>query len=93
MANTNVYYKTRVSNGFLGYYVHRPIPAHSSDRIIVLSEKYEHAPDLLAYELYGDKNLWWVIPQRNGLEDPVFDLVKDIQLIVPNLEVVKEVVK
>jgi hypothetical protein len=40
---------------------------------------------LLAFDLYGDKDLWWVFAQRNMeiLKDPVFDLIAGIQIYVP----------
>jgi hypothetical protein len=40
---------------------------------------------LLAFDLYGDKNLWWVFAQRNMeiLKDPIFDLIPGIEIYVP----------
>lgn len=88
-SNKTVYGETGLLNGMLGHYVHRIIPAKDSDIIITLDEKYEHAPDLFALDTYGDAELWWVVPQRNGLQDPVFDFKKDKKLIVPSYDNVK----
>ena len=42
-------------------------------------------PDLLAYDLYGEVNLWWVFAQRNmdTLQDPIFDFVPGVQIYIP----------
>jgi hypothetical protein len=63
----------------------RPIPAESDDVLITVQPQYTHRPDLLSFDLYGDKDLWWVFAQRNMeiLKDPVFDLVAGIQIYVP----------
>jgi hypothetical protein len=44
--------------------------------IIVVDPKFEHRPDLLSYELYGNSSYWWVIAllNRTQLEDPIRDL-------------------
>lgn len=85
----HIYTSTPVKDGFLDHYVHKVIPARESDTTITLEEKYENAPDLLALELYGDPNLWWVVPQRNGLQDPIFDLKTDTTLVIPSYDTVK----
>lgn len=63
----------------------RPIPAESDDVLITIQPQYTHRPDLLAFDLYGDKDLWWVFAQRNMeiLKDPIFDLIPGIQIYVP----------
>ena len=63
----------------------RSIPAESDDVLVTIQPQYTHRPDLLAFDLYGDKELWWVFAQRNMeiLKDPVFDLIAGIQIYVP----------
>ena len=63
----------------------RPIPAESDDVLVTIQPQYTHRPDLLAFDLYGDKNLWWVFAQRNMeiLKDPIFDLIPGIEIYVP----------
>jgi len=89
---TGIYRKTPSFNGYLGILVHTSIPIRESDTTMILEEKYEHAPDLLALDLYGDPELWWVIPQRNGLEDPIFDMKRDTKLTIPSFETVKDII-
>ena len=47
--------------------------------------------DLLAFDMYGDKNLWWVFPQRNieKLKDPTYDFEAGTEILVPKGPCVK----
>jgi hypothetical protein len=42
-------------------------------------------PDLLASDLYGYPELWWVFIQRNMdvIQDPIFDFVPGTQIFIP----------
>lgn len=81
--------KTEVVDGrFLDVMVHREIPPDPTDRLTVLPEAYHQRPDLFARSVYGTEDLWWVVPQRNGLRDPVFDMTAGKTLIVPSRELV-----
>jgi len=82
---TSPYAATPLVGRFLGFFVKRTIPPNpTSDRFfLIASSRYMSRPDNLAYDLYGDANLWWVFGVRNALEDPVFDLVLGRYLIVP----------
>ncbi len=89
-AHTSPYFKTPVKNGMLGYYVHRVIPKTDEDREnITLAAKYENAPDLLALDYFGDADWWWVIPQRNGVQDPIFDMKAGMKLTFPPKDIVR----
>lgn len=82
---TSPYAKTPIQGRFLGYYQHRMVPGHPDDKIMKIEiERYVNRPDNLAYDLYGDDNYWWVIPVRNGLQDPIFDLKIGKILIIPS---------
>lgn len=63
----------------------RPVPAEDDDRLYTIEEQYTHRPDLMAYDLYDDQNLWWVFAQRNmdTIKDPVFDMVAGVQIFLP----------
>lgn len=80
---TSPYSQTPFSGRFLSYYVHRQIPRSMTETIMLLPAQFRSRPDLLSLQLYGTVDLWWVIPQRNGLEDPVFDLVPGMLLFIP----------
>lgn len=54
-------------------------------RTMIVEGKYHRRPDLLAYDLYGNSNLWWVIAHynRDTLKDPLNDFVAGIEIEVP----------
>ena len=77
------YNLTKIVGKYMTYYVHRSVPPHPSDRVSILNNgRYVYRPDNLAFDLYGDENLWWVIPVRNGFQDPIFDLTFERDIII-----------
>lgn len=86
------YFLTEIVSRFMTYYIHRNIPPHSSDKVTMLNnERYVERPDLLAFDLYGTADLFWVIPVRNGLQDPIFDLTFGKALTIPSIEQVRRI--
>jgi len=89
MANydgTSPWFNTIIPNNqYLDTLKIRPIPAESDDVLYTVQVQYTHRPDLLAFDLYGDKNLWWVFSQRNMeiLKDPIFDLIAGTEIYIP----------
>ena len=85
------YYNTRQNNLYLELLTIRPVPAESDDFKYVIESQYRHRPDLLAYDLYGNANLWWVFVQRNMeiIKDPIYDFESGVTIYCPkktNLE-------
>jgi hypothetical protein len=83
---TSPYANTKVSPaGELDILSIRPIPAEDDDVLYTIMPHYSNRPDLLAHDLYGSKNLWWVFTQRNMeiLKDPVFDFVAGTEIFLP----------
>ena len=74
------------SGNYLDIYTSRPVPASSSDTVYVIDPKYDLRPDLLAYDLYGNANLWWVFAERNPntLKDPVGNFRSGITINLPD---------
>ena len=74
-----------VDNRYLGNFEIRPVPAESDDFLYTIETQYTHRPDLLAYDLYGDVNLWWVFMNRNPdvLIDPIFDFRTGTSIRLP----------
>lgn len=69
----------------------RPVPAESDDFRYVIESQYQHRPDLLAFDLYGNPKLWWVFVQRNMsvIRDPIYDFTVGTVIYIPkktNLE-------
>lgn len=84
-ARTSLYSLTPISGNFLGYYVHRSVPADPTDSLMFCTSRWENRPDLMALDVYGNEDYAMAIPLRNGLRDPVFDLVMGRALAVPTL--------
>lgn len=84
---------TTLVGRYMTYYTHRRIPPHEMDRYAIIKfERYVHRPDLLSLDLYGSEDLWWVIPVRNGFQDPVFDLEMNTEIVVPDPSYVRGIV-
>lgn len=88
---SSIYAKTRFSGRFLSYYEHRAIPPRNDDKYAFVDHRWENRPDLVALDLYGSSDYNMVIPLRNYMEDPIFDMVYGRILIVPDLTHVKKV--
>ena len=75
----------QTENRYLDILNIRPVPAADDDILYTVQPQYAYRPDLLSYDLYGSKDLWWVFAQRNMdiLKDPVFDLVPGIKIYLP----------
>jgi hypothetical protein len=82
---TSPYVETPVTNNYLDILSIRPVSAESDDYLYTIESQYTFRPDLLAYDLYGSHNLWWVFIQRNlnVLQDPIFDFIPGTQIYLP----------
>lgn len=83
--NTSPWYKTEITNNYLGFLSIRTIPAEDDDFYYKIESQYTHRPDLLAYDLYGTSKLWWVFIQRNmnTIQDPIYDFVPGTYIYIP----------
>ena len=90
-SKTSPYYATEVTGGYLDVLTLRSFPSQTDDILFTVTNQYEHRPDLLAYDLYGDVNLWWVFAVRNRslIKDPTYDLVAGIDIYLPKLETIR----
>lgn len=93
-SSSSPYYLSEITNKkYLDIMTNRPIPALGSDVYWTITSVYEYRPDTLAYDLYNDPKLWWVFAQRNPnrLKDPLFDFVTGVQIYLPKIETLKNV--
>lgn len=84
--NNGPYGKTPINSaGFLDIFVPRPIPVAPNDVLYEIIPAYTYRPDLLANDLYGKKEFWWIFAQRNPdvIKDPVFDFVPGTMIYLP----------
>jgi hypothetical protein len=76
---------TTTTENYLDLLTIRPVPAASDDILYTISSQYNMRPDLLAFDLYGNAQLWWVFIQRNMdvLQDPIFDFIPGTKIYIP----------
>ena len=55
--------------------IFRDIPHHVDDLSYTITAEFANRPDLLAFDLYGNQQLWWVFQNRNPdvIKDSIFD--------------------
>jgi hypothetical protein len=89
---TSPYYQTGSFGKFLDVMTNRPITKLPDDVLYEIDSVYEFRPDLLAADLYGTSNLWWVFAQRNPnvLVDPLRDFVAGVRIYIPKIETLKQ---
>jgi len=87
--NYSLYFQTPIdSQGRLSYWVPRPIPFSTSDKVVTISQVYQYRPDLMANDLYGDARLWWIFAQRNPnalAADPIGNFEAGLQIFLPDV--------
>lgn len=89
------YFATDITNNYLDIINFRDLPEQGDDILFEISKKYEYRPDLLAYEIYGNQNLWWVFSVRNKsvLKDPIFDFSSGTKIYLPKLSTLNRVLE
>ena len=84
-SKTSPYVNTETFSFFLDAANIPSIPKDPSDVQYRIDNIYNHRPDLLAYDLYGDSSLWWVFSIRNPniLQDPIYDFLPGATIYIP----------
>lgn len=87
------YADTGYTGNALGVMVDRPLPKEVDDQSFTINQTYQYRPDLLAHDLYGDSNLWWVFAQRNPntLKNPLLDFKEGTLIYLPKISTLKSV--
>lgn len=85
------YYDTPLEGDYLGPLVNRTFPKLKDDIQFQINQTYHLRPDLLAFDLYGDSDLWWVFAQRNPntLQNPLNDFVVGTVIYLPQASTLK----
>jgi len=91
--NQSPYARTPIINGYLDVLSFIDIPAESDDVQYTLTTPYMHRPDLLAYEIYNDPELWWVFAVRNKdvIKDSIYDFIPGQTIFLPKLSTIKKI--
>lgn len=87
------YFMTDTVGEYLDTLSYRSIPKEADDIVYTIKSQHALRPDLLAYDLYGDANLWWVFAVRNPntIEDPIFDFQAGVTIYLPKSTTLKRV--
>lgn len=85
----NQVYKSGVT--YLDFNIMKTMAADSTDYEFTITEKYNHRPDLLSYDLYGSPYYDLIFSIRNPdlLGDPIYDFVTGTTIMVPTAERVR----
>jgi len=85
------YAETQMYSYYLDIMTPRRIPPRRDDVLHTLTRVHEYRPDLLAYDLYKNSNLWWVFQARNpnAFEDPVWDFRTGVKFYIPKKNVIE----
>jgi hypothetical protein len=86
LKNKGPYGNTRVNSaGYLDILKPRPVPVAGDDLLYEITPAYTYRPDLLAHDLYGARELWWIFAQRNPdvIKDPLFDFIAGTKIYLP----------
>jgi hypothetical protein len=91
--STSAYFNTGYSQYFLDVMINRPIPREPDDQEMEINLTYQYRPDMLAYDLYGTPELWWVFYQRNPntLQAPPLDFAVGTRIFLPKISTLRAV--
>lgn len=86
-SNTSPYATTKIVDDYLDIINFKKIPYDKDDVEYRIESKYQNRPDLLAYDLYGNSNYWWVFSMRNPdkIRDPVYDMIPGTVIFIPKI--------
>ena len=90
--SSSPYYTTPVTSSYLDLMNNRYRPNYPDDQMFSITQVYQYRPDLLAHDLYGDSNLWWVFAQRNPntLVNPLMDFKVGTNIYLPKSATLKQ---
>lgn len=81
------YYTSDTFGKFLDIMADRTFSHMDDDVTYQIDAVYHNRPDLLAYDLYGNSQLWWVFARRNPnvLKNPLGDFKAGTTIRIPKL--------
>ena len=93
-SKSSPYSGTQTWGQFLDVWAGKTIPADVTDAVYQIDSPYNHRPDLLAYDLYKNSNLWWVFAVRNPdiLVDPLMSFRTGVVIYVPTATTIQRVI-
>jgi hypothetical protein len=84
----SIYKQTPQTNFYLDNLVLPDLQTDPTDKAFTVTAKYDQKPYNLSYDLYGNKNYWWVFQILNMgiIRDPIYDFKTGITIRVPSKE-------
>jgi hypothetical protein len=91
--NASPYFLTPYTQFYLDVMTNRPLPKESDDQLFLINQTYQYRPDLLAFDLYDNAQLWWVFYQRNPntLTAPPWDFEANKTIFLPKITTLRSV--
>ena len=85
------YANTRQYSYYLDVLTPRRIPRRRDDVLHTLTLVHQYRPDLLAFDLYGNSNLWWVFQSRNpnAFQDAIWDFRAGTKFYIPKKDTIE----
>ena len=83
--NDSFYANTRMIDFYLDIWDSNVSLSTDGDTSVEIHSKYNLRPDLMAYDLYGSPNYWWIFALKNKdkLIDPVEDFKAGLIITIP----------
>lgn len=75
---------TEVVGNRIGWWERKNFPKSTMDVSIVITKRYAHRPDLVAYDMYGKTTLMWVVLQYNAILDVMEDFTEGTVITLPS---------
>jgi hypothetical protein len=95
-SKSSPYYSTGNWGQFLDVwgYNNLKISEDVTDALYQIDAAYNLRPDLLAYDMYQDSDLWWIFAVRNPdvLIDPLLNFTEGTIIYVPTLAVIRQAI-
>jgi hypothetical protein len=94
-SKSSPYFTTGYNGNYLDVLSIRNFPAFADDIKFKINQTYQHRPDLLAGDLYGDSGLWWVFAVRNPntIKDPIYDMRSGVTIYLPKKDTLTATLK
>ena len=86
------YANTQQYSYYLDILSPRFISPAKDDVLHTLTRVHQYRPDLLAFDLYKNSNLWGVFQSRNPIafEDPIWDFRTGIRFYIPKKDRIEQ---
>lgn len=78
------------AKGKVIYWERISIPKDMDDIPYIIAAKYDRAPDLLAFDMYGSSSYEWVILQFNNIIDVHEEFRVGKEITLPSIKKVKQ---